>query len=115
FRSFRHRLLGILFALVPGALIVLQKETGLALVYLSFFLVLYREGLPTSILVVGISSIILTLATLLIERQTLFWLITGLVVAIGILGRKQLARDHLAKLVLLGSWGVGILFSQALV
>lgn len=115
FRSFRHRLLGILFALVPGALIVLQKETGLALVYLSFFLVLYREGLPTSILVVGISSIILTLATLLIERQTLFWLITGLVVAMGILGRKQLARDHLAKLVLLGSWGVGILFSQALV
>ncbi len=115
FRSFRHRLIGILFALVPAALIVLQKETGLALVYLSFFLVLYREGLPTSIIVVGIASIILTMATLLIERQLLFWIITLLIVLIALLGRKSFLRSPSAKLVLIGSWAVCILFSQLLV
>lgn len=32
--------------LLPMALIVLQKETGSALVYLAFFLMFYREGMP---------------------------------------------------------------------
>ena len=34
-----------LFFIVPMLLIVCQKETGSALVYLAFFLVLYREGM----------------------------------------------------------------------
>lgn len=38
-----------LFA-IPMVLIVAQKETGTALVYLSFFLVLYREGMTGSVL-----------------------------------------------------------------
>lgn len=36
--------------LLPMLCIVLQKETGSALVYLSFSLMLYREGMPGSIL-----------------------------------------------------------------
>ena len=43
--------------LLPMILIVLQKETGSALVYLAFFLVLYREGMPGSILFVGICAV----------------------------------------------------------
>lgn len=42
------RLLAII--LVPMGVIVLQKETGSALVYLAFFLVLYREGMTGSVL-----------------------------------------------------------------
>ena len=38
-------------------LIVLQRETGSALVYLAFFLMLYREGMPGSILFTGISAV----------------------------------------------------------
>lgn len=48
--------LGII--LVPMLLIVCQKETGSALVYLSFFLVLYREGMTGSILFAGICAIV---------------------------------------------------------
>ena len=33
--------------LLPMLLIVLQRETGSALVYLAFFLMLYREGMPS--------------------------------------------------------------------
>ena len=44
--------------LLPMVLIVLQKETGSALVYSAFFLMLYREGMPGAILFTGISAIV---------------------------------------------------------
>lgn len=48
--------LGII--LLPMALIILQKETGSALVYLSFFLMLYREGMTGTVLFSGICAVI---------------------------------------------------------
>ena len=44
--------------LLPMVLIVLQRETGSALVYLAFFLMLYREGMPGSILFTGICAVV---------------------------------------------------------
>jgi len=44
--------------LLPMLLIILQKETGSALVYLAFFLVLYREGMPGAVLFLGVCAII---------------------------------------------------------
>ena len=44
--------------LLPMLLIVMQQETGSALVYLAFFLVLYREGMPGSILFTGICAVV---------------------------------------------------------
>ena len=38
--------------------IVGQRETGSALVYLTFFLVLYREGMPGSILFTGVAMVV---------------------------------------------------------
>ncbi|MBP5257399.1 MAG: rod shape-determining protein RodA [Prevotella sp.] len=43
--------------LVPMLFIVGQKETGSALVYLSFFLMFYREGMPGSILFTGVAMV----------------------------------------------------------
>jgi len=42
----------------PMLFIVLQRETGSALVYLAFFLMFYREGMPGSILFTGVAAII---------------------------------------------------------
>jgi Bacterial cell division membrane protein len=44
--------------LLPVLLVILQSETGTALVYLSFILVLYREGLPGGFLFMGIAAIV---------------------------------------------------------
>lgn len=44
--------------LVPMVLIVMQREAGSALVYLSFFLMLYREGMPGVFLFAGICAVI---------------------------------------------------------
>lgn len=44
--------------LLPMLLIVMQRETGSALVYLAFFFMLYREGMPGSILFTGICAVV---------------------------------------------------------
>ena len=43
---------------VPMLLIVLQNETGSALVYLAFFFVLYREGMTGSLLALGVCAVV---------------------------------------------------------
>lgn len=48
----------LLVVVLPMLLIVLQNETGSALVYLSFFLVLYREGMTGSLLAVGVCAVL---------------------------------------------------------
>lgn len=48
----------ILLILLPMVLIIMQKETGSALVYAAFFLVLYREGMSGAILFTGVAAVI---------------------------------------------------------
>lgn len=49
--------LAIIF--VPIIFILLQKETGTALVFLAFFLVLYREGMPGVLLFLALCCVVL--------------------------------------------------------
>lgn len=44
--------------LLPVILVILQSETGTALVYLSLLLVLFREGLPGGVLFVGVAAVV---------------------------------------------------------
>ena len=50
------RVVGII--ILPMLLIVMQKETGSALVYLAFFLVLYREGMTGSLLFTAFACVV---------------------------------------------------------
>ena len=49
---------------LPMLLILMQKETGSALVYLAFFLVLYREGMTGYILLLGVSAVVFFVTTM---------------------------------------------------
>ncbi|NDV67540.1 rod shape-determining protein RodA [Dysgonomonas sp. 25] len=44
---------------LPMSLILLQQETGSALVFISFMLVLYRQGLPGIVLFAGLATVVL--------------------------------------------------------
>uniref|UniRef100_A0AB33IVA7 Cell wall polymerase n=2 Tax=unclassified Prevotella TaxID=2638335 RepID=A0AB33IVA7_9BACT len=44
--------------LLPMLFIIGQRETGSALVYLSFFLMFYREGMPGSVLFTGVAMVV---------------------------------------------------------
>ena len=46
------------FILLPMLFIVLQRETGSALVYMAFFLMFYREGMTGSILFTGVAMVL---------------------------------------------------------
>lgn len=57
-----------LIIVLPAILILLQPETGTALVFGSLIIVLYREGLSSRFLVFGFIAIVLFITTLLISK-----------------------------------------------
>ena len=54
----KHLFAAAAFIFLPMLFIIGQRETGSALVYLSFFLMLYREGMPGSFLFTGVAMVI---------------------------------------------------------
>ncbi|MEO0330731.1 MAG: rod shape-determining protein RodA [Bacteroidota bacterium] len=59
-----------LFAIIglPAVLIILQGDTGTAMVYAAFVLVFYREGFSPLLLGIGIAAVILFVLTLFINQ-----------------------------------------------
>jgi rod shape determining protein RodA len=95
FTKTRSQLIAAAIALLPAILSIAQSETGLALVYFSFFIVMYREGLPATILVVGFSIAVLVVATLLKDKYILAMIILGIAVLMIYLNLRQIKRDKL--------------------
>ena len=76
FTTTRSQLIAAGLTLLPAALTILQSETGLALVYFAFFFVMYREGLPSIVLIIGFVIAALVVATIVVEPNTLAILLT---------------------------------------
>ncbi len=64
-KSWNNRIKAAAIIFIPMALVLLQGDAGSALVFLSFLLVLYREGLPGFILVIGLATILVFIMTLI--------------------------------------------------
>lgn len=64
--------------LTPMVLIVGQKETGSALVYSAFFLMLYREGMPGSILFTGVAMVVYFVVGIRFEEVQLWEMPTSM-------------------------------------
>ncbi len=111
----QHRLAAIAMALFPAILIVASNETGLAIVYFSFFLAMYRQGLPRMYLIVGFSVLILTLLTLIIPKVTLLYIFTTCLLVFFILLRKELFRNRELLIVSVIIYFITIMFSQVMV
>jgi rod shape determining protein RodA len=110
FSKTRSQLIATGIALLPAVITILQKETGLALVFFAFFLVMYREGLPSSILIIGFAIAVLVVSTLLLEKNTLALILTGIALLMAYLMRRQIRKDRstLVKIVILWVLCVGI-------
>jgi len=68
--------------LLPALITIAQHETGLALVFFAFFLVMFREGLPAGYLVIGFSLAVLVVATLLLDKDILAIIITAIALVV---------------------------------
>ena len=110
----RIKSLGIMLLIigVPMVLILLQPDAGTALIFGSFVLVLYREGLNPIILIIGLVAITLVVLTLLVEND--WFLVGGIVLitaAIIIFWGKNMKTQRLIRLVGGALLIIGIIFS----
>ena len=75
----KDRLVSCAIVLFPMALVLLQNDTGSALVFLSFIFVFYREGMRGAgwVMIYGVLSIILFIFTLLWSPKTMCLVLAG--------------------------------------
>lgn len=92
FSHFNDLFVSICIIAIPSILIIVQGDTGTALVFGAFVIVFYREGLNPFIIVIGLIAIALFVLTLIFDQTTL---IIGIVV-VGVLtiliGKKHWKR-----------------------
>ena len=67
----KSRLISAIIIIAPAGLILLQPDTGTALVGLAFILVLYREGLSGNVLLLGILALVLGILSLLTQDSSM--------------------------------------------
>ncbi len=106
FTKLKSQVIAAVIALTPAALSIAQHEMGLALVYLTFFIVMYREGLPPGLLIVGFSFAVLVVATLLLEPNTLAIILTTLAALTIYFLRRQIKRQKKLLTIIITIWVV---------
>ena len=75
-RNIKHIMLTSLVFLLPSSIILLQGDTGTALVYFSFFLVFLREGLSLNFLLFFFAFVLIFVFGLLVDTYILYIIIT---------------------------------------
>ena len=106
FSTIRSQLIAAAIALFPALLSILQRETGLALVYFSFFLVMFREGLPPVVVIVGFAIAALVVATIVIEPNILAISLTVIALLTIYFLRRTLKRNRGILLTIILLWFV---------
>ena len=94
----KTKLLPVAFIGIPALLILLQNDTGSALVYAAFVLVLYRQGLSGNLLVIGVFTAVLFLMALLFNK----YIIISVIFSIGLFLFFFIRKNRKNILVLLG-------------
>jgi rod shape determining protein RodA len=96
--------IGAAISLLPAIITIAQNETGLALVYFSFFLVMYREGLPPFILIAGASLAVILILSLIFAPNTLFIAYAVLACLVIFLCRGLFRRNRALLGIIIAVW-----------
>lgn len=104
FTKIRSQLIAGAITLLPAVLSILQHELGLALVYTSFLIAMYREGLPAQILIIGSSFGVLVIATLILEPNVLAIILTVIAAIVIFLLRKQIKKKKKLLTIIITIW-----------
>ena len=98
-----------LLILLPMALVLLQNDTGSALVFIAFIFVLYREGLSQNVLIFGFLAGVLFILALMVPNTVLIGVIGGLGFVAYLLMRKT--RNNIIVILIITALCSGIVFS----
>lgn len=106
----RAQMIAAAICFTPAVFSILQGETGLALVYFSFLLPMYREGLSPVYLVAGVAMATLLIVSLLFSTKTLLIAFAVLGLLFVILNRRAIRRNNRILLVVVAIWAFCSLF-----
>jgi rod shape determining protein RodA len=98
-----------LIILLPMAMVLLQNDTGSALVFISFIFVLYREGLSQNVLIFGFLAGVLFVLALMVPNTILLGVIGGVGILAYLLMRKT--RKNLFVILTITALSAGVVFS----
>lgn len=106
----KFQLQALAIIMIPVALIMLQPDTGSAMVYSAFFIMLYREGMPQRYYVLALTFIAISLLALGIENNLfLVFGISAVTLLLVLLGKKKISR--IISLVGIGIIMIGYVYS----
>jgi rod shape determining protein RodA len=89
---------------------LLQNETGLALVYFTFLLPMYREGFPPIYLVLGASLGVLLVVSLLFQTLHLVIVLTLIALIFFYFLRRRIKRDKGILIAIFLGWSLSTCF-----
>ncbi len=86
FKGWENVIKSLAIITIPLVLILLQNDTGTALVFLSFYLVLYREGMPGYILLIAVWIGILSIVAIYLNSLdiSLYYLVASIALLGGV-------------------------------
>ena len=115
-------LLTCFLIMLPMGLIIMQKETGSALVYMAFFLMLYREGMPGSVLFAGVSAVVYFVVGVRFSEDPLWHLhiislgqfLVLLLTMLFTIGLMRVYTDRWAPILRVAGYGLGLTLAALL-
>jgi rod shape determining protein RodA len=93
----RTKVISAALIILPILLIIVENETGCALVFFAFILVLYREGLSGNFLLLGSAAAILFVLALLISKFILIGILAGIALLLIFIVRRN--RQNLSIII----------------
>jgi len=108
-KDFRTKLVAGTFIIIPIAMILLQNDTGSALVFCSFIFVLYREGLSQNVLIIGFFAVLLFVLALMVSKIIIVIVLAGIAVLAIALLRKT--RKNIITVSVILALAAGVVFS----
>ncbi|MBX9851663.1 MAG: rod shape-determining protein RodA [Cytophagaceae bacterium] len=98
FEHLKTKLIALAIICLPAALIRLQNETGVMLVFAAFILVLFRQGLSPWVLILGFVSATLFVVTLILQDKILIMqslAIIGAIIIVTMVAFSLLRRKNI--------------------
>ncbi len=93
-KNYKNTLIAVSFLVAPLLVIkVLQDETGLAIVFVSFIIVLYREGLSINFLLFGILAVVLFVLSLVVTKISTLIIVLASITLVSFLFIKRSMRN----------------------
>lgn len=96
----KHLVISFALFLVPMGLIIMQGDTGTAMVFGALIIPLFREGMPANILMVAIGVVLVFILTLLVN-QTVLLVAIGILILLGV-GLNARKPKQLLYVVVIG-------------